>query len=202
MDQAGTDAEGQDIYSSPQDLWAKVDADKDTVWYGAAVAYWDKQEASDDGVLGGHGEVSAADIEESDKLLQRAFGQQMKAAAANGEQLVALDCGAGNFEFDTPRYHVIWVQWALLYLTDDDAISFFARCRAGLRPGGIIVLKENICTKGFVVDKEDASLTRSNAYLLQLFSRAKMQVLLNVQQRKFPKDLFKVRMYALKPADL
>ena len=50
--------------------------------------------------------------------------------------------------------------------------------------------------------QEDASLTRSNAYLLQLFSRAKMQVLLNVQQRKFPKDLFKVRMYVLKHADL
>lgn len=50
--------------------------------------------------------------------------------------------------------------------------------------------------------QEDASLTRCNAYMLQLFARANMQVLLNVQQRKFPKDLFKVRMYVLKHSDL
>ena len=47
--------------------------------------------------------------------------------------------------------------------------------------------------------QEDESLTRSNAYLLQLFSRSRMQVLLNVQQRRFPKDLFKVRMYVIRP---
>ena len=35
----------------------------------------------------------------------------------------------------------------------EDALAFFDRCRAGLLDGGIIVVKENICTKGFVVDK-------------------------------------------------
>ena len=48
---------------------------------------------------------------------------------------------------------MIWVQWALLYLTDQDAVAFFQRCKTGLAPGGIIVVKENICAKGFVVDK-------------------------------------------------
>lgn len=47
--------------------------------------------------------------------------------------------------------------------------------------------------------QEDSSLTRSNAYMLQLFARAQMQIVLNVQQRKFPKDLFKVRMYVVRP---
>ena len=35
----------------------------------------------------------------------------------------------------------------------DDAISFFVRCRTGLAPGGLIVIKENVCSKGFIVDK-------------------------------------------------
>ena len=36
----------------------------------------------------------------------------------------------------------------------DDAVAFFDRCKAGLEPGGIIVVKENICKHTeFVVDK-------------------------------------------------
>lgn len=160
------------------------------------------------------------------------------------------------------RYDVIWIQWALLYLTDgkrlpkrnivymfltlalfllvyiccwhhqfcfyiqpqyttapsmvkgplsnstsfkidvcvDDAVSFFDRCKTGLKPGGVVVVKENICKHTeFVVDKEDSSLTRSNKYMLQLFAKSNMTVLYNVLQRKFPKELFPVRIYAIKP---
>ena len=32
-------------------------------------------------------------------------------------------------------------------------MAFFQRCKTGLAPGGIIVVKENICSRGFVVDK-------------------------------------------------
>ena len=74
------------------------------------------------------------------------------------------------------RYDVVWIQWCLLYLTDEDAISFFHRCRNGLKPGGRIIVKENICQEGFVVDTDDSSLSRSNAYMLQLFEKAGMQV--------------------------
>ena len=42
----------------------------------------------------------------------------------------------------------------------DDFVAFLQRCRNGLQPGGIICLKENICRRGFVVDREDASITR------------------------------------------
>ena len=85
----------------------------------------------------------------------------------------------------------------------DDAVAFFDRCKAGLRPGGIIVVKENICKHtDFVVDKEDSSLTRSNKYMLQLFAKSNMQTTHNVLQRNFPKELFPVRMYAIKPRTL
>lgn len=52
----------------------------------------------------------------------------------------------------------------LLYLTDDDLVALLRRCAAALRPGGLIVVKENICAHGFVVDGDDNSLTRSHAY--------------------------------------
>lgn len=63
-----------------------------------------------------------------------------------------------------------------------------------------MVVKENICKHtDFVVDKDDSSLTRSNKYMLQLFAKSNMQVMHNVLQRNFPKELFPVRMYAIKP---
>ena len=81
------------MYQNPQELWQRVDQDpagKENSWYSKAVEYWDKQEASYDGVLGGYGHVSEVDIEESERLLKRAITTQLQEAAAGGRQLVAL----------------------------------------------------------------------------------------------------------------
>ncbi|KAL9224394.1 hypothetical protein vseg_000430 [Gypsophila vaccaria] len=95
------------------------------------------------------------------------------------------------------RYDVIWIQWCIGHLTDDDFISFFKNAKAGLKPGGIFILKENIAKNGFVLDKEDYSVTRSHAYFLQLFQRCGLHVYKIKDQREFPKELFAVKMYAL-----
>ena len=49
------------------------------------------------------------------------------------------------------------------------------------------------------LQQEDSSLTRSNSYMLDLFRRTGFTLLSNVQQREFPRELFQVRMYALRP---
>ena len=48
-----------------------------------------------------------------------------------------------GFHPEPQRYDVIWIQWCVGHLTDEDFVSFFQRCATGLRPGGIIVVKEN-----------------------------------------------------------
>jgi protein N-terminal methyltransferase len=50
-----------------------------------------------------------------------------------------------------------------------------------------------------VVDKEDCSLTRSDAYMLDLFKKANLLILSNQKQKDFPQELFDVRMYCVKP---
>lgn len=55
----------------PEQLWAK---EKDTdgthkTWYAKAVQYWDEQEATYNGVLGGFETVSTVDIRDSRALL-------------------------------------------------------------------------------------------------------------------------------------
>jgi protein N-terminal methyltransferase len=92
------------------------------------------------------------------------------------------------------------------------------RCLRALKPDGILFIKENICKQGAVPDEEDASVTRSDELMRRLFERAgaigaasgsggggagaakrKWRLVHNVQQRDFPKNLFEVRMYVLRP---
>ena len=76
---------------------------------------------------------------------------------------------------------------------------FFGRCAVGLAPGGMLVVKENNAVAGFVVDKDDSSVTRSDAYLKELFAKAGLAVARTADQKSFPKKLFQLRMYGLRP---
>jgi len=116
------------------------------------------------------------------------------------------------------RYTIIWIQWVLCYLTDEDAIAFLQRCAKGLlrktttsttdgdndnnmQYQGIIVLKENVCGDGehYVVDHDDASVCRSLEYWLQLVDKAGLKVVYQKMQDDFPSDIFPVPMLALVP---
>jgi protein N-terminal methyltransferase len=102
----------------------------------------------------------------------------------------------------TPRkqsYTIIWIQWVLCYLTDEDCVEFLKRCGEGLIPkNGVIVLKENTCDgEAFVLDNEDASVTRSVPYLLKLAQEAGLEVVTQQTQDTFPKEIYPVPMIAL-----
>lgn len=117
------------------------------------------------------------------------------------------------------------------HLPDDDFVAFLERCKVGLRPGGIIVVKENISRKGFVFDTEDSSVTRFVRKLLRplasgaaadsmsrarvcgvvwhlrceeqfmaVFEAAHLQVFHSAFQTGWPKELFRVKMFALAAA--
>uniref|UniRef100_A0A2P2KK46 Alpha N-terminal protein methyltransferase 1 n=1 Tax=Rhizophora mucronata TaxID=61149 RepID=A0A2P2KK46_RHIMU len=102
-----------------------------------------------------------------------------------------------EFMPDAGRYDVIWIQWCIGHLPDDDFVSFFKRAKIGLKPGGYFVLKENTAKSGFVLDKEDRSITRSDLYLKELFGQCGLHLYKSKDQRGFPKELFGVKMYAL-----
>ncbi|XP_044985103.1 alpha N-terminal protein methyltransferase 1 [Hordeum vulgare subsp. vulgare] len=102
-----------------------------------------------------------------------------------------------DFTPEEGRYDVIWIQWCIGQLTDDDFISFFTRAKVGLKPDGFFVLKENIAKNGFVLDKEDNSVTRSDAYFRELFNKCGLYIHNIKNQKELPEELFAVRMYAL-----
>ncbi|XP_077244557.1 alpha amino-terminal protein methyltransferase isoform X1 [Tasmannia lanceolata] len=102
-----------------------------------------------------------------------------------------------EFTPEVGRYDVIWVQWCIGHLADDDFVAFFKRAKAGLKPHGFFVLKENVAKDGFLLDKEDKSITRCDLYFKELFNQCGLHLLQTKVQRGLPKELFAVRMYAL-----
>ena len=76
------------------------------------------------------------------------------------------------------------------------------RCVAGLRPGGFIVVKENVTSSGEVEsDDEDSSVTRPPELLRRIFVHANLELYKELKQNKFPKELYEVHMFALRKKD-
>lgn len=63
---------------------------------------------------------------------------------------------------DDDVYDLIWVQWCVGYLTDEQLVSFLGRCKAVLQAEvGCIVLKENVSSSDEdFYDAEDSSVMR------------------------------------------
>lgn len=63
---------------------------------------------------------------------------------------------------ENDKYDLVWNQWCLGHLTDDQLVRYLERCKQVLTPrDGLIVVKENI-TSGFVevFDEQDSAVTR------------------------------------------
>lgn len=146
-------------------------------------------------------------LEQNEQYLQRSesFLAKRQSIAGNGVVVNRIACGMQQFSADwrdgvlLGRFDLIWIQWCIIYLTDDDLVSFLRECQKCLRKNGLICIKDNVAREGFLVDKEDSSVMRSDEYLKSQFVKAGLTVLRETEQVDFPKEIFPVRTYALKP---
>jgi protein N-terminal methyltransferase len=100
---------------------------------------------------------------------------------------------------DLPHtYDLITMQWVAAYLHDDALVSFLERCKAALKPGGVIFIKDNIATRNRLVDAEDNSQIRSDKQYKALFAKAGLACVKEAPQVEWPEDLYEARMYALR----
>ncbi|KAG6007679.1 hypothetical protein E4U21_005639 [Claviceps maximensis] len=103
------------------------------------------------------------------------------------------------------KYDIIWTQWCLGHLKDDDVVTYLQTCKLALRlESGVIVIKENLSTSGRdLFDETDSSVTREDSKFRALFDRAGLRLVRTDEQHGLPEvppvRLFPVRMYALKP---
>lgn len=90
MEGSGSDDRGNRLPTLDQFWQEKQEEKARQEWFDKSVEYWNNAEATVDGVLGGYGRVSSADVRESKLLLKSVLN--LSDMAAHG---VALDCGAG-----------------------------------------------------------------------------------------------------------
>ena len=230
------------------------------LWYAGGAAYWSNTAATNDGVLGGLGEVHEADTEDSMRFMKRCGALPDSKRNGGDRELRALDVGAGigrvtggallqladtadlveecekfverarvelawaaprverficegmqNFTPEAGRYDLVWIQWCIGCLTDDDLVAFLGRCVAGLKPGGLIVIKDNVIdgprddlhlAEGkYLIDHEDNSVMRTMAHLeTLLYQRAGLKPLARAEALLGRDDLHPVYNIALQPA--
>jgi protein N-terminal methyltransferase len=134
-------------------------------------------------------------VEPCENLLEEAKELMQDEPRAERYLLVGLQ----DFFPESGRYDVIWNQWCCLYLTDDDLVEYLKRCKAALRPRGLIVCKENVVIDGaHVFDYDDNSITRTDKQYREIFIRAGLELVRERRQTDWPADLFPVMTYALR----
>ncbi|CAH0700664.1 unnamed protein product [Spodoptera exigua] len=213
--------------------------------YKKSLQYWADIPPTVDGVLGGFGFISNADIEGSELFLKSLLSSE-----SGPSTKVALDCGAGigritkylllpYFEsvdvvepdekfinsikeyvgelapklgslykvglqefVPVRKYDVIWNQWVLGYLTDEDLEAYLIRCRDSLSGNGIIVVKENVTSSGKVEkDSTDSSVTRTLKQYVNIFKKCNLKRIKQCKQANFPNGIYPVYMFALVPSN-
>ncbi|KAK1139811.1 hypothetical protein N8T08_011130 [Aspergillus melleus] len=102
------------------------------------------------------------------------------------------------------KYDLIWTQFCVGHLTDEQLREYFVRCCAALTETGLIVVKENMSTDPQgkdMYDDEDSSVTRTDEKFRKIFAEAGMNLITSELQLGFPKNfkLLPVRFYALRP---
>lgn len=133
----------------------------------------------------------------------RKFATEIMSVSMNGSgQLGQLYVtGLENWKIEN-RYNLIWNQWCLGHLTDEQLLAFLKRCCNALVDGGWIIIKENISTdkKSMdIFDREDSSVTRTDGKFRKIFKEAELVLVKTEVQSGLPKELFPVRFYALRP---
>lgn len=110
-----------------------------------------------------------------------------------------MTIGLQDFEPAAETYTIIWNQWCLGQLTSEDLTAYLRRCKSALTSDGLIFVKENLSSSGTdIFDSQDSSWTRTESSFLKIFKAAGLSVVKSSLQHGFPRELFKVKLWALR----
>ena len=105
------------------------------------------------------------------------------------------------------KYDLIWIQWCLENLEDEDISIFLNECYSHLNDDGKIIIKENLCDidddeKGdndyaFRYSELDFSKQRSDAFYINLFMKNKFKIKLHFLNPNWPENMVPLCVYVL-----
>ena len=114
-----------------------------------------------------------------------------------------------SFKFEK-NYDLIWVQWCLENLEDEDLEPFLNKCYEHLNDNGIIIVKENLYNFDEDEKKEkkeknnefnysdlDYSKQRPDAFYINLFIKNKFKIKLHFLNPNWPEEMMPLCVYVL-----
>lgn len=146
------------------------------------------------------------DLLEPVKPFVAQMGPELQQVAAKGKLGDIYDIGMQEWApapEKVGQYWLVWCQWCVGQLPDDELVQFWIRCREALIGNGIgtMIVKENIAPEEDIFDETDSSVTRTDAKFRQLFQEAGFKLIASDVQKGLPKELYPVRMYCLKASN-
>lgn len=84
------------------------------------------------------------------------------------------------------------------HLTDQHLAEFLRRCKLGLRPNGIIVIKDNMAQEGVILDDVDSSVCRDLDVVRRIIRSAGLSLLAEERQENLPDEIYHVYSFALR----
>ena len=133
-------------------------------------------------------------VEQTSKFLDEAASEFLNLGLDSRVNFIPI--GLQDFSPEHNRYDLIWCQWVLSHLTDEDLVAFLIKCKNSMT-GGLIGIKENTAFHGTLHDAMDSSVMRSDYLFKELFDKARLSLLREEVQQGFPKDLYVVKLYIL-----
>ena len=131
------------------------------------------------------------------------FVEQAKEKLSSMCEFRGITIGAQEWVPDA-KYDCIWCQWCIMYLMDDDAITFLKRCKEALAEGGYIVIKDNVANKSKGTPKNcaqfrelDNQLNRAYKHYIELFEKAGLNLVEAIPQKKWDPELLPVYTFVL-----
>lgn len=137
-------------------------------------------------------------VEPVEVFAAKAKSLEMEGAGKLGE---VFETGLENW-IPNREYDLIWNQWCLCYLRDEQLVAYLKRCKGSLSKTGWIVIKENLSSSNDepdIFDIEDSSVTRTHQKYKEIFTKSGLIIIRTELQKGFPKTLYPVRFYALQP---
>lgn len=110
-------------------------------------------------------------------------------------------CGAQEWTMEG-KYDCLWVQWTLMFLTDEDVHKFLKQCKEHLNENGIVVVKENTVISAEIAEgywfSMDHSVARTVVHYKELFWKAGFSVEFEGVQTDWDPELIPLMCFILK----
>lgn len=84
------------------------------------------------------------------------------------------------------------------HLTDQHLAQFLRRCQRGLRPNGLVVIKDNMAQDGVILDDVDSSVCRDLDVVHGIIRSAGLSLLAQERQENLPEEIYHVYSLALR----